>query len=187
MIRRTRAIVVALASTACLHATTQFDRYIAAGQWADAAREFSADSSLRNNEHALYRAGVLYGTPDRSTYDPEKARELLSRLLSNFPATEHREEASSRMMLLDELLRTQRTSSARVRELEAAIAALTKDVQALRVRMDSTTLVSDSLRATIGRLDASIRDRDAQINALKLELQRLKEIDLKPRPPRPPY
>jgi hypothetical protein len=33
------------------------------------------------------------------------------------------------------------------------------------------------------RLEAERHDRDEQLKALKLELQRLKDIDLKPRPP----
>lgn len=45
----------------------------------------------------------------------------------------------------------------------------------------------DSLRLEVLRLEEALRARDDTIGALKLELQRLKEIDLRPRPrPRDP-
>ena len=41
----------------------------------------------------------------------------------------------------------------------------------------------DSLRIELHRLEEALRARDDTIRALRLELQRLKEIDLKPRRP----
>jgi len=177
------AAILALA-VACARAT-QFDRYFAQEQWADAARAFAADSSLRGDEHALYRAALLFGTPGRPTYNPDTARVLLSRLLMRFPRTEHRNDAVAQLALLDHLVTSQRAAELRARELESRIEALTRETRDLRARADSTTAQSDSLRATITRLETEIAKRDEQLKALRLELQQLKEIDLRPRPPRP--
>ncbi|MGH7619571.1 MAG: hypothetical protein ACREPM_20345, partial [Gemmatimonadaceae bacterium] len=105
----------------CVHAT-QFDRYYTNAQWVDAAREFAADSTLGNDQHELYRAGLLYGTPGRPTYDPAKARDLLSTLLARFPNTSHRDDAEARLALLTDLLRSRDDAMRRERELENRIA-----------------------------------------------------------------
>ena len=187
MIRRILvAVIGALLAAACSH-PTQFERYISRQQWTDAAREFAADSSLRNNDRALYQAGVLvYGTPKIVTYDPLKSRDLLSSLLMRFPNTEFRSDAKGRMLLIDEVLHAQRAAADRQQELESQVAQLTKDSRTLRARIDSGAVQSDSLRTALGRVEADRREKDEQLKALRLELQRLKEIDLKPRTSRPP-
>jgi hypothetical protein len=179
-------LAATMVAAACVHPVTQFDRYMASGQWVDAAREFSNDSLLQNNEEAIYQAAVLHGTPDRPTYDPTRARGLFQGLLTKFPGTKHRDDAAARMMLLDDVLRTRRLAAARERELEDRIAALTRETQVLRVRIDSSVVQSDSLRAAIARVETLRKDRETELAALRLELQKLKEIDLKPRPTRPP-
>jgi len=69
--------------------------------------------------------------------------------------------------------------------LEATIEALGAELEALRAARDSVGAQNDSLRVSASRLEADLRDREEQMRALRLELQRLKEIDLKPRPRRP--
>jgi hypothetical protein len=164
-------------------ATTQFDRYLAEERWADAARVFSADSALRNDEHALYAAGVLYGTPGRPTFDPVIARDMLQRLLSRFPQSDRRADASQRLALLDEIVRARRDADAREHELTTQIDSLSADTRLLRTRLDSASAQGDQMRRTTSRLEAELRDREEQLRTLRRELQRLKEIDLKPRPP----
>lgn len=184
----TRAIVatgLVLLATSCARAT-QFDRYYANSQWAEAAREFSTDSSLARNEYELYRAALVYGTPGRSTYDPIKGRQLLQLLLARFPETPHRDDAVSRVMLLNDVLQTRQDADEKERELEGRIADLTRQTQELRARADSSVSQSDSLRAAVSRLETERREREEQLRALRLELQQLKEIDLKSRPPTKP-
>src|SRR5262245_48920388 len=94
-------IVIASVATlagGCLAHPTQFHRYVSAGQWTDAAREFAADSTLRRSDFAMYEAGLLFGTPGRPTYDPPKARDVLSTLLAQFPESKYRDEATGRML-----------------------------------------------------------------------------------------
>lgn len=180
---RGRIVALGLAvTTAC--APTQFDRYLANQQWADAARVFAADSSLQNDEHALYEAGVLYGSPGRPTFDADRSRALLRRLLTRFPRSKYRGAASDRLSLLDEIARARRESGAHERELTARIDALTIETRQLQTRLDSLSGQGDQLRRSAARAEAELRDREEQLRILRNELQRLKEIDLKPRPPR---
>ncbi len=177
---------VVVSATAC--APRQFDRELAAQRWSDAARTFSTDSALLHDERAVYLAGILYGTPSRPTYDPDRARGLFRRLLFQFPNTRYRADATDRLADMDALLRARDSNTALRRELESKIAARTAEVQQLRAILDSTTARADLLRRNTARLESDLRDHDEQLRALRLELQRLKEIDLKPRPPsrRPP-
>ena len=174
-------MLTCVAVSAC--ATTQFDRYLAEERWADAARVLSADSSLLNDEHALYAAGMLYGTPGRPTFDPTIGRDLFRRLLLRFPQSGHRNDAVDRVALLEEVLRAQHDAEIKERDLAAQIEALTADTRILRAKLDSAGLQTDQVRRNTTRLEAELRDRDEQLRTLRRELQRLKEIDLKPRPP----
>jgi hypothetical protein len=149
-------------------------------RWSDAAQLFAADSTLVNDEQSLYSAAVLFSSPSRPTYDPERARRLFQRLLTTFPNSKHVSDAEDRVALLDEALRA-RTSTTRMRELEARIAELTAQQVRLRAGLDSAQGQSDALKRGSARLEADVRDRDEQLRALRLELKQLKEIDLKPR------
>jgi hypothetical protein len=170
-----------VATTAC--ATTQFDRYLAKQQWTEAARVFATDSSLQNDEHALFEAGVLYGSPGRPTFDAERSRALLRRLISRFPQSKYLGDATDRLALLDEIARNKREAVAHERELNLQIEALTVETRQLHARLDSLSGQSDQLRRSASRTEAELRDREDQLRVLRNELQRLKEIDLKPRPP----
>ena len=165
-------------AVACVRAS-QFDRYLADEQWTQAAREFARDPSLRLNEHELYRAGLLYGTPGRPTYNPDSARVMFASLLNRFPGTSHQEDAEARLGFLDQLVITQHAAESRIQRLEARIDSLGREVRLARARADSAGAQSDSLRGAIKGLEAERRERDKQLEQLRSELQQLKEIDLK--------
>jgi len=186
MNRTWMAAIAAMIGVGCSH-PTQFEKYISQQQWIDAAREFAADSSLRHKPRTLYLGGVLFGTPKIVTYDPIKSRGLFSDLIAQFPNSEFSTDATARMLLIDEVLRAQRTGADRQQELETQVTQLTKESRALRARIDSGVVQSDSLRNALNRVEADRREKDEQLKALRLELQRLKEIDLKPRAARPPF
>jgi hypothetical protein len=161
-------------------ASRPFDQLLSEGRWSDAAKLFGRDSTLANDEDALYSAAVLFGSPARSTYDPERARTLFRRLLATFPNSTRVPDAVDRLALLDEVVRA-RNGVARGRELEARISELTAQQARLRAGLDSAQAQSDAFRRSAARLEADLRDRDEQLRALRLELKQLKEIDLKPR------
>jgi hypothetical protein len=144
---------------------------------------FAADSSLLDDERALFEAGTLFSSPARETYDPERAKALLHRLLERFPKTKYRAEAVDRLALVDTVLVARDSAAARARVVEIKITELTADRDRLRAALASALFRSDSLQQRVTRLESDLRERDDQIRALKLELAQLKEIDLKPRPP----
>ncbi|MDB4891476.1 MAG: hypothetical protein JWL61_3331 [Gemmatimonadetes bacterium] len=177
----TAGAIVSMCSMWACASARPFDRLLSEQRWADAAQLFASDSTLLNDEQALYSAAVLFGSPTRkATYDPERARTLFQRLLSNFPNSKYVSDAQNRVALLDEVLRA-RTGTTRVRELEARISELTAQQGRLRAELDSAQGQSDAVKRSAAKLEADVRDRDEQLRALRLELKQLKEIDLKPR------
>lgn len=183
MMRRTSLVVllVALAIMGC--ATSRVRPNISDQQWIADAHAFDANPALMNDERALYRASVLFGTPGRPTYDPAKARTLLLAFLDRFPGSDRRDDATERLALLDDIVRVRRDAATRQRELEARIDVATADARVLREKLDSASSQGDQMRKNSTRLESDLREREDQLRALRLELQRLKEIDLKPRRP----
>jgi predicted nuclease with TOPRIM domain len=85
------------------------------------------------------------------------------------------------------VLRERDSVEAARRVLDDRITKLTNDTRKLRVSLDSAIAKNDTLQRNVTRMEADLRDREDQLRALRLELARLKEIDLNPRPPtRPP-
>ncbi len=186
--RSTGALLAMMILETAACAPRAFDRYLRDQQWADASRAFAADSALMNDERALYDAGVLYSSPARPTYDPDRAGLLLRRLLNTFPNTKYRGAATDRLALVDAVLRGRDSATMRQRAIEARVAELTADARRLRAALDSAQAQNDLLRRNSAKLESDLRDRDDQLRALRLELRQLKDIDLKPRPSssRPP-
>ena len=174
-----------LAIGAC--ATIPFDRALDAHQWPEAATAFDADTSLRHNERALFRAAMLYSFPNRATYDPARARTLFEQLLRLYPTTSNRQAAVDQLALLYELERVQTVSQVRQQTLESKIAMLAVDTLHLHTRLDSIAVrlqaeqdQSALLRKVANRLENDLQDREAQLRALHDELNHLKSIDLRP-------
>jgi chromosome segregation ATPase len=87
---------------------------------------------------------------------------------------------------IDRLAAQQRQLEAKIDTAGATAAAAAAAATQLRVALDSLHAQNDSLRRSAKRLEADLLDREEKLRALQLELQRLKEIDLRPRkPPRP--
>lgn len=80
-----------------------FERHFEAGRYRAAVDTFEADSSLQRRETPLFRAGLVYAAPGDSVHDPERARDLLSRLLELHPGTEYRHEARALLALLEQV------------------------------------------------------------------------------------
>lgn len=175
------AVLATCVGAAC--ATTQARHNLSDQQWVAEARDFDAKPALMNDERALFRAGVLFGTPGRPTYDPAKARTLLSTFVERFPDSDRHDDAADRLALLDDIVHVRRDAATRQRELEARIDVATAETRVLREKLDSASQQGEQMRRSTARLESDLRERDEQLRALRLELQRLKEIDLKPRRP----
>lgn len=170
---------------ACVH--PPFRQEIAEERWTDAKTTFESDSSLLNDDWALLEAAKLYGSPTRGAYDPGRARLLLQRLLARNPPGKYRVEATDRLALIERVLHERDSLSTERRALDDRIAQLTNEMRRLRGSLDSTIARNDSLQRNVTRMDADLRDREEQLRTLRVELARLKQIDLNPRPAaRPP-
>lgn len=180
--RQLLPIVVAFGLLAVGCRSSSFDRSLSDEQWLAADQAFSADTTLQNDEQALYRAAVLYGSPNLPTYDGDRARALLRRLFARFPQTKYGPRAAERLAFLDEVARTRRDASLHEADLRRRVAAMSAELPALQRRLDSLEAENRELRQSVTRLESDLRDREAQRRVLSLELERLKEIDLKPRP-----
>jgi len=160
-------VLILLATGGC--ATSNFDRDFASGRFDQAVRRFEADSTLWNEERPLFRAAAMHATPGATVYDPARAQAYLQRFLNLFPRSSRAEEARRLHALVSEILR--------LRD-EAVHANSVAD--SIRTQLDSLR----STNATQAQqYEAELRRRDAQIQALQDELERLKAIDLKLPPP----
>ena len=181
----TLALLATVALGACTH--QPFERYIAQRRWADADTAFRADSALLNDDRALLQAGKLYSSPTSGVYDLSRARTLLRRLITRSPGSKYSAEATERLALVESMLRQRDSAAAAITSLEQRVAQLTSETRRLRMSLDSSIARSDSLQRGLTRMEADLREREEQLRALRLELARLKEIDLNPRlPARPP-
>lgn len=164
-----------------------FRQEIAEERWADAKTTFDSDSSLLNNDWALLEAAKLFGSPTRGAYDPGRARLLLQRLLARNPPSRYRVEATDRLALIEGVRHERDSLSTERRALDDRIAQLTNEMRRLRGSLDSTIARNDTLQRNATRMEADLRDREEQLRTLRVELARLKQIDLNPRPAaRPP-
>lgn len=162
-------------------ATAEFDRFFEEGRFEAAARAFDADSALHEQERALYRAGLVHGLPESPAYEPARAQRELERLLTLYPRTEYREEATRLLSLLLEVARLERTMEDRMREarsLAGELEAVGARAEELERQLFERERDAAVLRRLAERLDAQLREREAEIEDLRRELERLKEIDL---------
>src|SRR5690625_5422464 len=76
---RTFTLFLVLSLGAC--ATSRFDQHFEAGEYTAASRIFEQESALREDEDALFRAGLIYALPTSPVYDPARARALFDELI----------------------------------------------------------------------------------------------------------
>lgn len=176
-----------LSSIGC--ATSSFDRHLAAGRWDEAAQSFRADSSLHNDPRALYRAALVFATPERDTFDPAAARELFNRLVTRHPRSQYAEPARHYIGLLDEIGRVRTAAVMRERRLEQEVQRLQREIDQLQLNIDSleakiTTQSheAETMKALVERLETSLRRCEEQMRELRVELDKLKAIDLRNAP-----
>lgn len=171
--------ILALLVMGC--ATSPFDRYFEAGQYELAAREFEADPSLVGDDRSLYRLGLTYAAPGTAVYDPERARDVLVQLQTQFPTSKHRPAARILAGLLGEIttLRSELADGQRRREaVEVAIRRLEVANAGLRDNVSVHQRQLQELQEELTRLETEVEAKDAGLRRLESELERLKRIDL---------
>lgn len=91
----------AAAASAC--ATPAFRQHVSVGHDDDAGATFTRDTTRSWNPDSLYQAAVLHASPERTTYDPDRAADLLSAFVERFPADTRRSDAAARLALVNEI------------------------------------------------------------------------------------
>ena len=159
-VRAVALAALALACAACAgpHA---FERSLEEGRYADAARAFESDSTLWTSPEALLRAGRVYADPALPTFDAARARSALDRLVTGFPESEEAALGAPLLGLLGSLDRVNGELLVLKDTLAASREAAERDLQLLRRRIE--------------QLERDLRE-------VRSELERLKAIDLRPRP-----
>ena len=85
------------------------------GRQAGVLVSHGADSTSPPNADALYGAAVLHASPDRGSWDPDRAARLFVLFLEQYPADPRRAEATDRLALVNEV----RALRAELRALKA--------------------------------------------------------------------
>jgi hypothetical protein len=73
-------------------------------RWAEAVQAFESDRALLQDPDALFQGALLFGSPDRSTYDPERAVALLDTFVQRYPHHRQRGPAVERLALLRDVV-----------------------------------------------------------------------------------
>jgi len=89
-----------------------------AGEFAETMRAFLADPALASQESALFRAAVASAMPGHAESDNIRALDLFTRLLVEFPESEHRTTVRLILGMLEEEAALRRSNGRLERELE---------------------------------------------------------------------
>jgi hypothetical protein len=190
----TGRLAMLLASTAVLLGAcggarrSGFDDHLRAGRYTEAAAAFERDSALHDDPDALRRIADVHAVPRSPQWDPDRAARLYALARSHAKRGWTMPNGSARSAaLVEEVLRLRREHERREQELLARLASAEATMAALRVERDSlaaVVAVSDAEIASrvrsITRLERSLQEREAETRSLRLALEKLKAIDLKP-------
>ncbi|WP_337172290.1 hypothetical protein [Gemmatimonas aurantiaca] len=188
--RWTIVVVLCGAIAACAHSA--FERQLRAGRWEEAATIFRNDSLLLRDVGAIRRVARIHAMPDSSTWDPQRALELL-RASRTYFQTRTVPEGDVRLERLLQLIvserRTHEAEHLRLRDSlddqRMEMERLQRDSEQLRTVSATNEAERVLLQRLVTRLESDLRDRENQLGTLRSELERLKAIDLS-RPARPP-
>jgi len=163
-------------------ATSRFDSLFDAGRYEEAIQVYRADSTLRHDEGALYRSGLMHALPESPVYDPSLARMQLDRLLTLYPNTQYRTEAARLISLLREVERQHAAADeerSRVTELSARVDTLYRRLARVEDDLDQRREHLETLEALNLRLQSDLQTRTDSLDRLRTELRKLKAIDLR--------
>ncbi len=184
-------ILVALAGVGCRHSA--FDQRLRAGNWVEAAEIFRRDSALQLDLNALRKAARLHATPDSTTWDANRALALFDAARDRSADGTLPDDDVRLETLLRHLVRERAEWQLRIGALSDSIQSLERETERLRaeiveLRENAAAHREEHalLQRLITRFEGDLRDRELQIAALRMELDRLKAIDLtRPSDPRP--
>lgn len=160
----------------------RFEQHWARADHGQAVRAFEADAGLQKNGDALFRAALVHAAADCEGCDPERARELLRRLIALQPDSDRAREAERLLLVLERLEALEDSLRSRddgLRELQSSLEQVEERARVVELLLEHHTTRSELLLELNKRLEKDLVDAHAQLEALQEELRRLKEIDLK--------
>lgn len=173
---------LALAVASCATVPSVADREFRAGDYAGAAAAYEealrTDPRARDNPALALRLGLAYARPGTPAHDPKRAAVVLRDLETRFPKTQEAEQAAVLLPQVDHeaaLEAAAALASAKILDLEDALAMLQGEVRTLDAAVKTGT-------EQIQRLRAMLADREAQLRRVRDELEQLKRIDLQRAP-----
>lgn len=158
--------------------THAFHQHYLRGDYRQAEHLFQADSALREDPRAVYRAGLMYLEPASPVRDAGRAREQFEALLELDASPHHARAGRVLIRLVDHT----DSLETRVRDLRRDNVILDTRIGLMRdafgdffsrqvVRIDSLRSVADSLRGRLRRITE-------ELTAVEERLERFREVDL---------
>lgn len=163
-------------------ATSLFDQHFEQARYAAAAAAFEQDSSLHQDEEALFRAGLVRAFPSSPAFDPALALAHFSRLEELFPDSPHRIEALRLVALLEDRSRIQSELEmyrADLNDLRTRITAFAERQRRMEQQGEERDAEVARLETLATQLEDRLRQRSGELATLRQELERLKAIDLR--------
>ena len=171
------------------------DQHYEKGRYPEAEEAYvdyleSSPADPQASSRALYRLGIIYASPDSAMHDPQRAIEILGKLVGTYPNSSYAAEAE---LLLDLLLDAGnldlelQTLRSQLGQLEAELAARETDLYLMQKQLGVKEGQLSELQNRIPPLAVQIQELTRQVEAKELELEqldRLKAIDLESPPPR---
>lgn len=99
------ALLAPLLAGCATTSTTAFQEHYEAGRYDEAVSAFRTDSSLHDDEEALYRLALMQVTTDSPVRDLQRARRTLQRLIELHPDGDLSRDARALLSLLGQLRR----------------------------------------------------------------------------------
>lgn len=154
--------------------THAFHQHYLRADFRQAEHLFLADSTLREDPGAVYRAGLMYADPASPIRDAERAREQFEALLELDASPDHVHAGRMLIQLAE------RTDS-----LETRISDLRRDNDRLGTRVDllrdfffHQVVQIDSLRSLADSLRGRLRRITKELTEMEERFERFREVDL---------
>ena len=172
---------------ACSSSKRIGDLYFESGRYveAEAAYQVYLDEEpqdARRIARSMYRLGVIYALPESPLYDPERAADILDRLLSINPGGPYSSEAELIRHLQLEVVRTRdelADDRQRIADLEQELELLEVELQEAQVELGDGAEQVETLTQQTESLRRRIRGLSGELATKEQELERLKAIDLR--------
>lgn len=184
------ALILVAGLAACTTVSSQADWLFETGEYAQAAKAY--ESYLESDpdpgpktSRALYRLGLTYASTEASSYDPQKAAELLKELLEQDPDGIYSLGASVLLGLQEEVLHLRDEVASRrdlVQSLVAEHSGLRQELERVEGEAGEKDEAVQDLSARIQRLESEIGRLKSDLAQRVEELERLKAIDLETPP-----